>query len=488
MIAFRCQYNPTLKDIDNSAEYVVHMGNTSIAGVYPEGIRNYYTYITHNIYVGKSITNLSNMYSDTTINNYVELNNAVNLFYTFSLCQQFNQPVNIVKAVDMNGTFNACYNFNQTVNIPNTVINMCNTFNACHNFNQPLIMPDSVTNATGILNRAHNFNSNVVIGANVQSLDGAFSYCVNMKNPNIDFSKLNVPCRMYNMFYGCTNFNAPIVINKCSWAERMFQGCSNFNSPIIIEMLSNYDISCVYMFLNATSFNSMVSITINEAYRTRLNTAGFSSMFSGLRNFNSPVQIPRLNNYKGYFDNMFTSCVNFNQPISDMFGDYTRDVSGMFAYCTSFNQNVIIPDSYNQYNCKNMLYQCTNFNGEIILGNGANNCAYMMYNCQNFNHDITLPNTVMNASSMLCNCTNFGKNIYFKGNSYRALDVSHLLYGTTFSIRKNVHFNQVLNNRFNMTNKSQSLQGGISDIIWTSMTNGFYNDFYNIYCYYNYPG
>lgn len=111
-------------------------------------------------------------------------------------------------------------------------------------------------------------------------------------------------------------------------------------------------------------------------------------------------------------------------------------------------------------------------------------CSYLFKDNSAFNSDIIIGNNVTNLYHMLNNCKGFGSNIFIKGNTYRNIDTSSMIYFGNNDIRKNIFFNSVLNNCFN--NSSSSIVG--YTITWSSMVNGFYNSAYNIYCYYNYGG
>lgn len=126
--------------------------------------------------------------------------------------------------------------------------------------------------------------------------------------------------------------------------------------------------------------------------------------------------------------------------------------------------------------------ESTSFNDQISIGSNVCSCYGMLMNCTGYNQDLTIPETVTNAMLMMFGCTKFGKNVYFKGKTAKTMPVTSMMYGCNNSLRKNIFFNSALNSIFNATGSV------VSGITWTTMTNGFYNATYNIYCYYNYSG
>lgn len=113
------------------------------------------------------------------------------------------------------------------------------------------------------------------------------------------------------------------------------------------------------------------------------------------------------------------------------------------------------------------------------------NYARRFYANDTLNQNIIIGNEVKNCYAMMAQCTNFGKAIYFKGNVYRFMNTVNMIRGTKNSLRKEIWFNSVFNNRFNVAS-TLSIVG--NNITWTDMDNGFYNATYNIYCYNNYAG
>ena len=196
---------------------------------------------------------------------------------------------------------------------------------------------------------------------------------------------------------------------------------------------------------------------------------------------------------------------SFNAPVT--IGNNVTDCSEMLYRCYSFNQSVNISDSVT--NCQNMLRNCSNFNAPITIGNnvatcanmltgctnynlpitipyGVTNCSYMLYSDTSFNHPVIVPASATNCVAMLISCNSFGSDVYFEHTSYTPMLANSMFDSTNKSLRKNIHFHPSMNNVFNVTSYRNTI---VSDSIsWTDMEdgNGFYNTYYNIYCYNNY--
>ena len=318
--------------------------------------------------------------------------------------------------------------FNSPVTIGNNVKSCQYMFSGCYNFNQNITIPNSVTNTVSMFMFCNNFNQNIVIPNSVTNT--------------------------YRMFNGCTNFNQNIVIpNSVTDTGFMFASCVNFNQNIKISENAK---DCSDMFYYCKLLNQKISIPEG--------VISCRFMFEGCRALNQEIQVPA--NAVDTTD-MFRYCYNLNQS----FSVNSELAVGMFVYCNSLNR-------------------------PIILGNVKNAYALLSY-ASNFNQDITIPNMTENICSLLAHSASFAKNIYIKGNLISrngSLDTLGLLQNSNNSLRKNIWFNSTLNAYFNKTGINNSIVGlehnysSATAITWTSMTNGFYNTAYNIYCYNNYTG
>lgn len=241
---------------------------------------------------------------------------------------------------------------------------------------------------------------------------------------------------------------------------------SLFNSSVTI---GNNVTNCSDMFNNCSRFNQPITIPANVTY--------VDKMFYKCSNFNQPITIP--NNVTSCTQ-MFDKCVNFNSSviINDT-GGKSAHYDSMFSGCSKFNQSITFPNAYVYFN--SIFYNCNNFNKQIIFPYHTTSMVLVFGECKSFNSIVYVPWETSNIYSMLSGCTNFGNKVYI--NSTRIKDAFGLFRGCNNSKRKEIYFHHSLNNIFNISNSSSIVGKSIS---WSSMTNGFYNITYNIYCYNNY--
>lgn len=137
-----------------------------------------------------------------------------------------------------------------------------------------------------------------------------------------------------------------------------------------------------------------------------------------------------------------------------MDGDIWKGTDGINI--NSLNGNVVIG---NNVAAANWLFLGTNFTGNVIIGRNVNYIMHM------FAHTTS----------------NYTGNIYILGNTYRKLN-AWSMFTNCGRERKNLYFNSVLNNCFNISFLDYN---GVS---WEDIPNGFYNSYYQIYCYNNFSG
>lgn len=340
---------------------------------------------------------------------------------------------------------------------------------ATSNFNKPVVIGDNVTNCEYMF-YATNFNSHVTIGNNVQNCYEMFGWANNFNQPvNIPDSvisctsmftyanKFNSPVKFSNncayysdMFNGCENFNQPISFSSVATDLRnMLRNAKNFNQPIYIQ---SDDISSLDQFMqNCWNFNSNIEI---HGDKRGIGTNA-QNAFSRCWNLNSPVILDvGLNNaYR-----LFCECNNFNAPVSfaDPIG-FNTNAYEAFAYCNNFNQPINLP--YNFYG-NNMFVWCNSLNQNLNITFGRQ--TYFNY--------------------FFKNCLSIGGNFYIE---------SSYIYGVSQMLNTQLHDKVVNIFSFNtapfiQTTAYTSITG--TDITWSEMDNGYYNEAYNIYIYNNYLG
>ena len=109
---------------------------------------------------------------------------------------------------------------------------------------------------------------------------------------------------MNAMFYGCSNFNHPVLFDTtvCTTFENMFVNCTAFNQPVSFDTHSATTLAT--MFTNCVIFDSSLNLTDTSS------VSDFNNMFYGCTKFNQPV--PFDTSSANNFSNMFSGCSAFN--------------------------------------------------------------------------------------------------------------------------------------------------------------------------------
>lgn len=223
--------------------------------------------------------------------------------------------------------------------------------------------------------------------------------------------------------------------NNCSY---MFENNEFINDPIYI---GNTVTDCSYMFSNCQNFNNIIFMGDN--------VTNCSYMFNSCNNFNQSIQIP--NNVINC-SHMFDSCENFNQNIQ--IPNNVTDCSYMFNWCTELNQNIQIPNS-------------------------VTNCSYM-FSSSILKDIITIPSSVTDCSFMFSNCQLLSEIIIQEDENQPIHNFTGLIYNRPNNISLRIHCNNL-----SLITDSSSNSIVNEPIMWSSMTNGYYNLFYNVFLYNN---
>lgn len=183
------------------------------------------------------------------------------------------------------------------------------------------------------------YNANTRLGNNTIASD-FFRNCMAMNSTVIIPKGSSQYKSLANMFYGCQNFNANVIIeNGLNYsADNMFKGCANFNKPIDIS--SGLD--------NA------------------------NNMFSGCIKFNQPIDFANFN--YNWTTDMFEGCTSFNQQI-DLTCTGTGRQDNMFKNCVGLKANVNL----------NMFGPTISFPCRMLHGTNIGNLRIMGYNFQRQN-------------------------------------------------------------------------------------------------------
>jgi surface protein len=282
-----------------------------------------------------------------------------------------------------------------------------NAFSGCTNFNStatdaPII---STTNFFNMFGGCTNFNGNVGNWdmSNVTTLTFCFTNCTNFNNggsPSINNWNTSNVTNMYTMFNNCTNFNQPIgnwdtsnVTIMTNTDGGLFQSCINFNQDLgnwNVSKLINFD----RMFFGCTQFNNGGSPNINNWTLNTISNITMTQMFSSCINFNQPLGNWNMTRVIGV-QQTFSSCVKFNQDLSNWNTSNVINMAGTFTSCTLFNNGgsdgIKDWDTSNVTTMNIMFAGASSFNQNIGSWNTSNvtNMFSMFVNASAFNQDIS---------------------------------------------------------------------------------------------------
>ena len=189
-----------------------------------------------------------------------------------------------------------------------------------------------------------------------QSMENAFSGCINLTIPANDSPNLQNVTNMRRMFQSATSFNQDIGswdVSNVTNMHRMFLGASSFNQDI-----GSWDVGKVTdmssMFNGATSFDQDIgSWDVGKVTNMTAMFAGASSS-----SFNQNIggwdvsNVTRMNS-------MFSSASSFNQDIGSWDVGKVIDMISMFRGATSFDQALGSWDISNVISMANMFNQVT---------------------------------------------------------------------------------------------------------------------------------
>jgi len=332
----------------------------------------------------------------------------------------------------------------------------------------PVKMTANCNNFAMMFSNFYNFNCPIPLDISEMTTiyaAQAFSNCYNF-NAEIKFPENAGLMQIQQMLWYCRNYNQPIhfpknidtslsglayqVVN----ATRMLSDCNNFNSP-------------VHFPWNITSLNA------NGA-------AMFTAFFFNCRNYNQKTVIRDCGPYLSGF---FVNCDNFNSPI--LFDERyynTADMYRTFAEflrnCYNFNAPILFPKALNITNhtmgvaYDNALANCANFSQPYLYFPIPRQMNYAFYNSKVMTSNINIILDVMDPNFIPS--TQFGsmfnssiatpwpgiKRIY-KNNADTWL-MSNSSFGTAVAGRYSMFGNNV-------------------NVTFTPVTNGYYNEAYNVY-------
>ena len=170
-----------------------------------------------------------------------------------------------------------------------------------------------------------------------QSMEFAFSQCINLDVVAPDVPDLSAVSTMTSMFIGCTSLQGTAAFNNwdvsgVSDLSFMFSVANSFNQNIGNWVLSGAT-NLNMMFAENTAFNGAIGNWDVSG------VTDMGSMFLGATSFNQDIggwDVSNVNNMEG----MFNNATAFNQDIGNWDVSLVSSMNGMFWNATAFDQNL----------------------------------------------------------------------------------------------------------------------------------------------------
>ena len=264
--------------------------------------------------------------------------------------------------------------------------------------------------------------------------------------------------RSGSLFNGIVNLQGATSLYS---AGSLMNNCSRFNSTVIFpDYIRPYD--KVYPDGPNISSGSQMS---------------FYQFMNGCYNYNQPIHIklremssPSNANIYASLGLFFNGCSNLNSKVTFEFDKYNKDPNS-------------IANSYIEYSCSNMFNGCYKFNQPMIFPIGITSSGNIFNYCSNFDQPVVFDTGYYNTYSYFgaANCfycaPNMRSDIIFTNVSDTTnMWINKLIYSTNNSRSINIYSNNI--EKITAVN---DLIYGVSEITWSEVTNGVYNEMYNIY-------
>ncbi len=234
-----------------------------------------------------------------------------------------------------------------------------------------------------------------------------FNGCANLNLSGVtDILDLTGTTQLTGLFTGCTAITTIGRINEwdligVNRLDNVFKSCSNFNQDIGNWNVSNV-VSMTSLFEAASKFNNGGNPSIGNWVTTSLTALNFT--FSIAVDFNQPLNWNMSN--VGNFSNTFNGASKFNNGLaSGVSGvmswtlNTTSSVAmnNMFLSCIAFNQDISSWNTSRVISTNSMFAGATNFNNGSASGIAGN----MLWNMSN----------VTTTLGMFQSCTAFNQNL-----------------------------------------------------------------------------
>ena len=409
-----------------------------------------------------SVTNMSNLFKDTSFNDDISgwnTSNVTTMENMFMNAQYFNQYINDWNTSSVNNMiamFHSASDFNQDISGWNTSkVNFMNgMFSGASSFNQYIGGWDTseVTNMGWMFQNASSFNQ-YIGGWDTSEVTNMSWMFQNASSFNQDIGKWNTSkvTTIRNMFHRASEFNnggesletRPLVdSNGNSYTAWDVSATTNFYSlfseaPAFNQPIGNWNTSnatdMAWMFYKDASFNQAIGdwdtseVTVmhnmfREASAFNQDIDGWdtskvtsmNSMFQNASSFNQPI---------GDWDTssvtdmgwMFLNASSFNQPIGDWDTSVVTTMKHMFKGATDFNQPIGDWITSAVIAMNEMFREASSFNQYIGDWNTSSvtNMSWMFHNASSFNQDISEWDTTSASSNhqMFSGASDFNKDL-----------------------------------------------------------------------------
>ena len=208
-----------------------------------------------------------------------------------------------------------------------------------------------------------------------------------------------------------------------------------------------------------------------------------------------------VSNYISFYG-IFNQCTAYNRDTAIRLHETSvpddrvvrLDIGYMFNRCTSFNSKVTLDfDRYYKnneniqcssviYNCMYMFSNCFYFNQPMIFPKGVNYGYYLFNGCYDFNQPVVFDcGLSQDITMVLTNCLYDATNMKSDIILTNVNDDSLLVLSNFVQVTDNTNSINIYSNNTDIISSTVNLCVGGGTMSWTSVTNGVYNELYNIY-------
>ena len=450
------------------------------------------TYINLSNFDSSDITDMSNMFSNCSSLEEINLTNKFNTNKVINMESMFEGCKNLIfldlsnfdtsNVINMNFMFSGCLSLEEIklTNKFNTnkVIDMKSMFNNCKNLFSLDLSNFDTSNVTDMsymfsncsslkeIKLVNKFNTNKVI-----NMESMFNNCINLISLDLsNFDTSNVT-NMNNMFYGCTSLNNIIGINELNkninfcFRKLGYNQLNFYKNKIIIEIDEHKENDIILLY-NETIKIDIYFIYHNEFYRLLYDNEYKNKNIYKYRIIDSNFGAKKCSNNRylySYTNQFLLVCIDdiidlsecFRSCISIIFLDLSNldssdvtDMSYMFSGCSSLKE-INLTNKFNTskvVNMKSMFSGCENLTS-LDLSNfdisNVTDMSYMFYGCSSLEEIILSDklNTIkdINMNYMFFDCSSLVKII-----GINELDTNNIIFSDLRYDWLNLYKNRII--------------------------------------------